>query len=383
MFRFSKLFRFVTTCPLHSQGSGGVSTSIFPRRYVQGPGAINLLGEELSQLGKRVLLLQDPLVATQYGAKLKESLAGKVDAVVEVFQGECCDEEVNRLAANKSVDVVAGVGGGKMLDTGKVVGHVLKVPVAAVPTVASTDAPCSALSVIYKKTGEFDRYFLFPQNPSLVLVDSDIICQAPVRFLVSGMGDALATWFEAQSCAANRKPNLTGRLGSHTALGLARMCYETLLEYGVLAKEACAAKVNCQALERVIEANTLLSGLGFESGGLGAAHAIHNGLTILPEAHGFWHGEKVTIGLLTSLILTGKPPKVIDTVYGFCESVGLPTTLAHINCGNVSDEALMKVAVTACASGETIHNEAGVIRPEAVFNALRAADAIGRARQPK
>ncbi|ORC85589.1 glycerol dehydrogenase [Trypanosoma theileri] len=383
MLHFSKLSRFAATIILRTGECGNVTTSIFPKRYVQGPGAINLLGEELSRLGKKVLLLQDPVVATQYSSKLQESLGGKVDAVVEVFQGECCDEEINRLAANKGIDVVASVGGGKMLDTGKVVGHVLNVPVAVVPTLASTDAPCSALSVIYKKTGEFDRYFLFPQNPSLVLVDSDIICQAPVRFLVSGMGDALATWFEAESCAANRKPNMTGRLGSYTALGLARMCYETLLEYGVLAKEACAAKVNCPALERVIEANTLLSGLGFESAGLGAAHAIHNGLTLLPEAHTFWHGEKVTIGVLASLMLTDKPPQVIDTVYSFCESVGLPTTLADINCGKVSDEALMKVAIAACASGETIHNEAGVITAKAVFNALKTADAIGRARQRK
>lgn len=68
---------------------------------------------------------------------------------------------------------------------------------AVIPTIAATDAPCTALSVIYTKTGEFDKYLILPQNPNLVLVDSEIVCKAPVRFLVSGMGDALATWFEA------------------------------------------------------------------------------------------------------------------------------------------------------------------------------------------
>lgn len=61
------------------------------------------------------------------------------------------------------------------------------------------------------------------------------------------------------------------------------------------------------ALERVVEAHTLLRGLGFESGGLAACHAIHNGLTQLHQTHGYWHGEKVAIGVLSSLFLTDKP----------------------------------------------------------------------------
>lgn len=111
---------------------------------------------------------------------------------------------------------------------------------------------------------------------------------------------------------------MTGRLGSATALGLARMCFETLLEYGPQAKVACEAQITSAALERVIEANTLLSGLGFESAGLAAAHAIHNGLTVLEATHAYWHGEKVAFGTLTSLVLTDKAPDVIDTVFGFC-----------------------------------------------------------------
>ncbi|KEG13052.1 glycerol dehydrogenase [Trypanosoma grayi] len=381
MLRFSVLRRFTATGRILSQQCVGVTTSIFPGRYVQGPGAMNLLGEELARLGKRALVLQPPSVSMGYGPRLQKVLEGKVDAVMEAFRGESSDEEINRLCKIGSVDVVAGIGGGKTVDTAKAVAYQLKVPVAVMPTVASTDAPCSALSVIYKTSGEFDRYLILPHNPNVVLVDSDIVSRAPVRLLVSGMGDALATWFEAESCAVSRRCNLTGRLSSHTALGLARLCYDTLLQYGVLAKEACAKKTNSPALERVIEANTLLSGLGFESGGLAGAHAIHNGLTQLPEAHNMWHGEKVTIGLLASLTLTDKPPQVIDEVYSFCESVGLPTTLADIGCSKMSDEALMKVAETACAPGETIHNEAGIVTPEAVMKALRAADAIGCARK--
>lgn len=143
------------------------------------------------------------------------------------------------------------------------------------------------------------------------------------------MGDALATWFEAESCQQSFAANMTGNLGSVSAYALARLCYDTLLQYGAMAKVANEQNVVTPALERVVEANTLLSGLGFESGGLAASHAIHNGLTVLEPTHGFLHGEKVAFGVLASLFLTDKPAETIATVYTFCESVGLPTTLGR------------------------------------------------------
>ncbi|KPA80024.1 bacterial-type glycerol dehydrogenase [Leptomonas pyrrhocoris] len=359
-----------------------IRTAIFPGRYVQGPGAIDLLGDELSRFGKQALILADPFVAETMKDKILKSLNGKVDVKLEVFSRECCDHEIHRLADNKGVDVVAGIGGGKTMDTCKAVAHTLKVPIAVVPTIASSDAPCSALSVIYTRTGEFDRYLFLPKNPDLVLMDSDIICKAPVRFLVSGMGDALATYFEAESAFATHSGNMTGYMGAYTAMGLARMCYDTLLEYGVMAKRACEAKTTCPALERIIEANTLLSGLGFESGGLAACHAIHNGLSIIEECHHFWHGEKVAIGVLASMFLVDRPPEVVNRVYQFCEDVGLPTTLADIGIKSISPEQLMNVAELSCAENETMANERGVITPVAVANAIRVADAYGRARKP-
>ncbi|SQA97983.1 Glycerol dehydrogenase [Cedecea neteri] len=149
------------------------------------------------------------------------------------------------------------------------------------PTVASTDAPTSALSVVYSEEGAFEEYLFYPANPDMVIVDSTIVANAPVRLLVSGMGDALSTWFEAQACYESRAANMSGGQSTRGALNLARLCYDTLLQEGVKAKIAVEQKVTSRALERVIEANTYLSGIGFESSGLAAAHAIHNGLTQL------------------------------------------------------------------------------------------------------
>lgn len=360
-----------------------MSTTIFPGRYVQGMGVRKRLGQEMERFGKTGLVVCDPYIFENY----LEEFSGcfeKVKTHFEKFGGECCDEEIERLVKvgrEKKAEVVIGIGGGKTLDTAKAVAYESKVPVVIVPTLASTDAPCSALSVIYTLSGEFKRYLFLPRNPDLVLVDTEIIARAPVRLLVAGMGDALATWFEAESCQKKHAPNMTGDVGSMTAYALARLCYDTLLAYGRLALAANERHVVTPALERVVEANTLLSGLGFESGGLAAAHAIHNGLTVLEQTHKYYHGEKVAIGVLASLFLTDKPAAVIDEVYNFCRDVGLPTTLDEIGLAEVSDEELMKVAEAACAPGETIHNEPVPVTPYSVFASLKAADAEGKRRK--
>ena len=361
-----------------------ITTSIFPGRYVQGAGALYSLREEIGRLGKKALAVVDRSVEKIVAPYLKSG--DGVTFVCNEFCGECCDPEIERLstlARKESCDVIIGVGGGKSQDTAKAVGFTLGKPVAIVPTLASTDAPCSALSVIYTPTGEFSRYQIYPRNPEVVVVDTAIISKAPVRFLVSGMGDALSTWFEAEDCQIKHAGNMTGRVGSMSAYALARLCYDTLLNYGEGAKRASEAGVVTPALEHIVEANTLLSGLGFESGGLSGAHAIHNGLTILPETHHFWHGEKVAIGTLALLMLTDRPPSVIKEVFDFCETVGLPITLEQIGLKNVTDKQLMDVATASCAPGETIHNAPCEVTPQRVFAALKAADAEGRARVEK
>lgn len=123
---------------------------------------------------------------------------------------------------------------------------------------------------------------------------------------------------------------MAGGQSTEAALSLARLCYDTLLAEGEKARLAAQAGVVTEALERIIEANTYLSGIGFESSGLAAAHAIHNGFTILEECHHLYHGEKVAFGTLAQLVLQNSPMDEIETVLGFCQRVGLPVTLAQM-----------------------------------------------------
>ena len=281
------------------------------------------------------------------------------------------------------MDVLVGMGGGKTIDTAKIAADRANIPVLVVPTIASTDAPCSGCAVLYSEQGVFESVYYQKSNPAAVLVDTEIIARAPVRFLVAGMGDALATWFEAKSCCDTQSENECGGLSTLTGLNLARLCYDTLLQYGVTAKIAAERHIITPALEHIVEANILLSGIGFESGGLASAHSIHNGLTALEETHAYYHGEKVAFGVLAGLQLTDAPPEESAAVFSFCEKVGLPTTLADIGLRNCDRNRLMLVAEKACAPGESIHHEAGRITPEKVLHAMLAANAIGEYRKKR
>jgi glycerol dehydrogenase len=361
-----------------------ISSTLFPGRYVQGCGALSRLGKELARLGSRHFLICSPHPLEHLLPPLLPELEQAGAVQVERFGRECTDQEIERLLTavlNFKAQTVTALGGGKTLDAAKAVAARAGIPVAVVPTIASTDAPCSSVCVIYSQEGVFQRVDLLPRNPDLVLVDTEVMAQAPARFLVSGMGDALATWFEAESCRISRGQNIAGDVGSMTAHALARLCYETVRDWGLTARTACEAGVVTPALERVVEANTLLSGLGFESGGLGAAHSIHNGLTALPEVHGLYHGEKVAFGVLTSLFLTDKPLALMDEVYTLCGILGLPTTFADLGLEGVTDLELRRVAEKTCAQGESIHNEPVEISPDLVLSALKAADAEGRRRK--
>ena len=357
--------------------------AVFPGKYIQGEKALDQLPHWVNLMGKNGLILASRTVRENILAKYGDDSSWN-SICIEPFQGECCENELSRLShiiKCKQVGVLVGMGGGKTIDTAKIAADRAQIPVIIVPTIASTDAPCSGCAVIYSEKGIFDSVYYQKMNPQVVLVDTTIIAESPARFLISGMGDALATWFEARSCDRAKSANECGGYSTMAGLNLARLCYDTLLMYGVSAKIAAEQHIVTPALNRIIEANILLSGIGFESSGLAAAHSIHNGLTALEETHASYHGEKVAFGVLTGLQLTDASPLESEAVFSFCEKIGLPTTLADIGLQNIDRNRLMMAAEKACAPAEGIHHEAGIITPEKVLNAMIVTDAIGKSRK--
>ncbi len=354
---------------------------ICPNKYVQGAGEMAKIADYAKAYGKKALVVITASGYKRTGKTIDDSFAGsEVSVVYDYFNGECSWREINRLVEvvkNNECDVVIGIGGGKILDTSKAVAHLCKIPVLICPTIASTDAPCSALSVVYTDEGVFEEYFWLPANPNMVLMDTAIIAKSPARLTVSGIGDALATYYEARATKAKDAGTCAGGKVTNAAMALAELCLDTLLEEGVKAKLALEAGACTEAVENVIEANTLLSGIGFESGGLAGAHAIHNGLTVLPECHHMYHGEKVAFGVITQLMLENVPSEELDEIVSFCIELGLPVTLKELGVTEITDEKLMAVAEAACVPGETIHNMPFEVTPEKVVAAMKAADAFG------
>jgi glycerol dehydrogenase len=355
---------------------------ISPSKYVQGEDELNNLGTYVKEFSDKALLVAskvDQERVQNYLDKAKEK-----DSFVLVygeFTEECTKNEIARmrkLAEENGCGVFIGLGGGKALDTAKAASFLSKKPVIIVPTIASTDAPTSKLAIIYNEKHEFVEYFHLNRNPDLVLVDTGIIAKAPVRFLIAGMGDALSTFFEARACIRSGANNMPGGKSTKAAYALATTCFETLMEESMKAKAACEMNVVTQALENIVEANILLSGLGFESSGLAAAHAIHDGLTVLEETHHFMHGEKVSFGTVVHLVLENAPEEELMNVINYCKALGLPTCLKDLGIVDITEEKIMAVAKAATDPSETIHNMPFPVTAKDVYAAILTADKLGQ-----
>lgn len=353
-----------------------------PLRYIQGPHEIKNLYNHVKDWGKKFLVILDKPVIKKIKPDIEKAFAkAKANVNYQDFGGECTMKEINRLAKianDKKFDCVISIGGGKCADASKAVAYKAKAACIIVATAASCDAPCSHSAIIYKENHEFDQYYYPIKSPDIVIVDSNIIANAPVRLLKAGLGDALSTYFEARSAyASNRDNNEWKGRPSITGLALAKLCYDTIMKDGFKACVACENKVVTEALENVIEANTYLSTIGFESGGLGAAHSIQDGLGLIPEIHCMYHGEKVAFGTICHLVLENAPMCELNKVLGFCVSVDLPVCLADLNVKNLSPKLLDAVAKKSCGEGVPMKNMPFVVTPEMVKSAIIVADKLG------
>ncbi|MGE9971939.1 glycerol dehydrogenase [Candidatus Pseudoscillospira sp. SGI.172] len=354
-----------------------------PGKYTQGAGELSKLGMNVKKMGNKFFILCSANTRKRIGTVMEESLRSvEKEYVFCDFNGECSKAEISRVMEEfekAGCDVMVGAGGGKVIDTAKASAENLGgKPVVIIPTVASNDAPCSGVAVIYNEAGVVVKALLTKHNPDLVLVDTDVIAHAPARLLTAGMGDALATWFETRACKRSGAKSMARGLCSNTAYMMSRLCYDLLIQDGVAALEAVKRQESDQHLENVVEASIYLSGIGFESGGLAAAHAINDGFAYVPAAHGMYHGEKVAYGLLCQLLLEKAPQEEWDEVFGFCKAVGLPTKLADLGIAEVKEEEIRKVAEAACVATQSTKNVRADITPDEVYAAVMKVDELGR-----
>ncbi len=354
-----------------------------PPKYIQGAGVLEQIGRYLGIYEfKHVAILAS---ARGHGAQAAQIIAqvsaAGCEAVAAVFTGECSLPEIEARAAEletAAVECLIAVGGGKCVDAGKCVAHRLRVPLVVVPTLASNDAPTSAVSVLYTPEGAASGAEFFPHNPIMVVVDTRVIADAGERYLVAGMGDAMATWYEAKVCIEN--PDARTVLGAQPTLAacaIGETCAATLFTLGLDAAAAVRENRVDDALESVVEANTLLSGVGFESGGLAAAHGFAQGYSTLPEVErNYLHGEMVAMGLVAQLMMQDEPAEA-RRVAEFFAVIGLPVHLGQIGL-DASQHAQIDAVVDGALAFAPIHNLPFPVNADVVNAGLLAADELGR-----
>jgi glycerol dehydrogenase len=330
-----------------------------PGRYLQGPGALAELGEIAASYGPSPLIITDAPVLAMLGPRLEATLAmAGLNPVFDLLAGEITYAAVDALAAthaDSGAGIVVGVGGGKALDAAKSVALRLGLPVITVPTIASNDSPASGAMAMYDDTHTLVGVDRLPRHPEAVIVDTELIAQAPAAFLLSGIGDAISKKFEAEGCLAGTGLTPLGTRPLLSGTALADACYYTIRRHAVAAVRACENNEVTDDLEALVEAVVLMSGLGFENGGLSLAHAMTRGLMRARGASGAMHGSHVGWGLLVQLVVLGRPTAEILELIAFYREVGLPASLVELGLADPTPDEIEDIVVRSLAAPHVVN----------------------------
>ncbi|MBD2294856.1 iron-containing alcohol dehydrogenase family protein [Anabaena sphaerica FACHB-251] len=336
-----------------------LTLTVAPAQLVRGAGVLGSAAVEIARLGTRPLIVAGNRTLSISQETLQPIFqAEQLDTVTASYGADCCEASLKALrkaAKEHKADVIIGVGGGKALDTAKLVGHQLQLPVVTIPTSAATCAAWTALSNVYSESGAFLYDVALSHCPDLLILDYDLIKTAPQRTLVAGIGDAIAKWYEASVSSGHLQDTLI-----IAAVQQARVLRDILLQKSAAALQSPGSEV----WQEVVDATVLLAGV---IGGLGgaqcrtvAAHAVHNGLTHI-SGHGSIHGEKVAYGILVQLrleeMLQGNQlaDAARQQLLKFYAEIGLPQKLADLGLGNLTLAELQTAAEITLAPNSDIH----------------------------
>ena len=364
-----------------------------PALYVQGPESSKDVGKYCGHLGKKAFILGGDTALKIAKENVESSLADSGVEVADTYPGVffCTDErnaEVAEAAKASGADFIIGIGGGSVADVARVVAKEVGMGgrLVMVGTVASMAGHTSALSVLYNEDTTWNRYELFPEDTHAVIIDSKIVAEGPWEQTLNGMGDALCIKFEMEASKRAETPTLVGGYSTHTSRLIADDCWTQLRRYGAQALAANKRKVVTPTLEKIIEVNTLMAGVGFESGGLAGGHGIHDGLVgagmlalhRMADKH-IPHGQVISFTTITQLILEDRPAELINDVIAWADSVGLAITFEDLmGKGSQPDlDVLWNGACKACNTDKVLLLGPMPVSPAKVYSALLTADQLG------
>ena len=347
--------------------------TIAPGQVVRGQGVLAQMGDSIARLGVRPLIVASDRTWSLIEPICRQSLADLAIATA-TYKPDCSEAalaELHQAVQRHQADVIIGVGGGKALDTAKLLADQTRLPMVTAPTSAATCAAWTALSNVYSDQGAFLYDVGLARCPDLLILDYGLIATAPRRTLAAGIGDAIAKWYEASVSSGASEQTLI-----IAAVQQARVLRDILFQKA----QTALAEPGGAAWREVVDASVLLAGV---IGGLGgaqcrtvAAHAVHNGLTHLLASHGSLHGEKVAFGILVQLRLEEMglgnqlAAAARQQLLQFYGQIGLPKTLEDLGLGEISLIALKQAAEISCQTGSDIHRLPFSVTPEQLMAAM-------------
>jgi glycerol dehydrogenase len=352
-----------------------VCLNIAPTQVLRGTHLWTQAGQAIARLGQRPLIVG--------GDRSLSVILPQLQSVLEQHQqvwestsyhpdcSEASLQQLQQAVQTHQADVIIGVGGGKALDTAKLLAHHCHLPVVTVPTSAATCAAWTALSNVYSNQGAFLYDVPLTRCPEVLILDYDLIQTAPQRTLVAGIGDAIAKWYEASVSSGHSEQTLL-----IAAVQQARVLRDILFQKSLTALE----NPGSDTWREVVDATVLLAGV---IGGIGgaqcrtvAAHAVHNGLTQLPASHKMLHGEKVAYGILVQLRLEEMmvnnqlAASARQQLLKFYVDIGLPRTLNELGLGFINLIELQQAAEFACQEKSDLHRLPFQVVPEQLIAAM-------------
>ncbi|XHX81067.1 MAG: iron-containing alcohol dehydrogenase family protein [Stenomitos frigidus ULC029] len=349
--------------------------TIAPAQVLRGRELLVQSGSAIARLGRRPLVIGGNQTLATVKPQLQPALEREQLSVAWMSYSPDCSEttlaNLSQAVVQHQADVVIGVGGGKALDTAKLVAHQHQLPVVTMPTSAATCAAWTALSNVYSDQGAFQHDVVLSRCPDLLVLDYGLVQTAPRHTLVAGIGDAIAKWYEASVSSGHSQQTLI-----ISAVQQARVLRDLLFQKAAIALQDPGG----ETWEEVVDATVLMAGV---IGGLGgaqcrtvAAHAVHNGLTHLLASHGTLHGEKVAYGILVQLrleeIVQGNQLAATarQQLLKFYSAIGLPQTLYDLGLGAISIAELQHAADIACAHSSDIHRLPFAVEPSQLMAAM-------------
>lgn len=306
--------------------------------YVQKDGLLSHLKDYVSEY-QRVVVLADGHVFEKYRKTIVNGFDEGVRFVFDIQDiGNC--------------DVVVGIGGGRIMDQAKLAAHRQNIDCILVPTSPATDAPCTSVAVI-------DGEYIECGCPKKVLVDESVLSQVPLRFFISGIGDALSTYYEAKHYKVPVSVEV-----------LCRSCKDTILNYGMQAKNDVEEGLMSEALSRCYEAILYMSGISFANSGGSGAHALSYGFS--KKCQKSLHGELVAFSLLVQLFLEND--ENIHELREFYHAIGLPCHLKEIGLDDISDEELLEIIDESMSTKYSMNRMPMVIQRNDLLEAIRLVD---------